>query len=69
MKDFSEYSNADLFGMLSHLNFYKYPEKVKAVESEIKLRRTEGRIPSEVIPAINWRDLKIWQKRRTSLKS
>ncbi len=59
MKDFSEYSNADLFGMLNHLNFYKYPEKVAAVESEIEMRRTEGRIPSEMIPAINWRDLKM----------
>lgn len=59
MKDFSEYSNADLFGMLNHLNFYKYPEKVAAVESEIEMRRAEGRIPSEMIPVINWRDLKV----------
>ncbi len=59
MKDLSDYSNSDLFGMLDHLNFYKYPEKVKAVETEIETRRSEGHIPSEMIPSINWRDLKV----------
>ncbi len=59
MKDLSEYSNADLFGMLDHLNFYKYPEKVVAVETEIEERRSTGHIPSQIIPNINWRDLKV----------
>jgi hypothetical protein len=59
--DFSEYSNAELYGMLNHLDPYKYPERVHNVEQEIERRLSEGEISQELIPSIDLKKLRFWR--------
>ena len=52
MKDYSKYTYTELYDMLNHINPYKYPERIAAVEGEISLRKERGEIPAELIPEI-----------------
>ena len=62
MNDFSAYNNSELYSLLDHLSYYEHPEKVEAVEQEIERRKEEGKIPEQMIPPINWSDLKFWKR-------
>ena len=50
MKDYSQYHYMELYDMLSHINPYKYPERIQEVEKEISLRKSLGKIPEELKP-------------------
>lgn len=68
MKDLSSYNNSELYSLLDHLNYYKYPQQVSAVEKEILRRKENGEIPEQMVPAINWADLKFWKQTRIKKK-
>lgn len=52
MKDYSQYSYSELYGMLNHMNQFKYPDKLVELEKEIGFRKENGEIPSALIPKI-----------------
>lgn len=63
MKDYSKYSYSELYDMLDHINRYKYPEKIQAIEKELKQKKEDGEIPELIVPAISWKDLKFWKRK------
>ncbi len=64
MKDLSSYTNSELYSLLDHLDYYVYPERVVAVEKEIERRKQNGEIPEQMVPDINWSDLKFWKRKK-----
>lgn len=52
MKDLSNYSYVELYDMLSHINPYKYEDKLLAVQNELDSRKQRGEVPTDVIPKI-----------------
>ena len=63
MKDYSKYSYSELYDMLDHINRYKYPEKIEAIEEELKQKKESGKIPESIVPSVNWQDLKFWKRK------
>ncbi len=54
MKDLSKYTYIELYDMLHHVNEFKYPEKIKALEEEIEHRKEIGEVPTELVPKPDW---------------
>lgn len=52
MKDYSQYSYSELYGMLNHMNQFKYPDRVALLEREIGQRVERGEVPIELVPKI-----------------
>lgn len=52
----------ELYDMLNHINPFDFPERVKAVEKELELRKQKGEIPKRLVPEIDWTPLKFWKK-------
>lgn len=50
MKDYSQYSYSELYGMLNHMNQFKYPDRVALLEQEIGQRVERGEIPIDLVP-------------------
>lgn len=50
MKDYSQYSYSELYGMLNHMNQFKYPDRVALLEQEIGQRVERGEIPNDLVP-------------------
>lgn len=50
MKDYSQYSYSELYGMLNHMNQFKYPDRVALLEQEIGQRVERGEVPDKLIP-------------------
>ena len=69
MKDYSGYSNAELFGIENYLDCFKHQDKIEAVRKEINLRRDRGEITLQIVPTIDWEPLKFWKKRRASVST
>ncbi|RNC83992.1 MAG: hypothetical protein ED557_09490 [Balneola sp.] len=55
MRDFSKYNYMELYDMLTHINPYKYPERITEVENELALRKQRGEVPDRLIPEITFR--------------
>jgi hypothetical protein len=53
MKDLSQYHYSELYDMLNHINPFKHPDRIEAVEHEITLRKHNGEVPDRLIPEIN----------------
>ena len=54
MNDLSKYSYKELYGMLNHIDQFKYPVRLEAVSDELNTRKQRGDIPQELIPNIDW---------------
>ncbi len=50
--------------MLSHIDPYKYPDRIAEVEKEIALRKQQGEIPTRLVPETDWSSWKFWKWRR-----
>lgn len=42
MKDYSNYSYMELYGMLNHINPYEFQDKITEIRKEIELRKDRG---------------------------
>lgn len=56
-KDVKKYNNQELFEVLNHINRYKYPDRVKNLEDEIKRRKVSNQIPAELVPELDWSNI------------
>ena len=54
MKELQDYSNSELYGLLNHIDPYKYPERIQAIEEEIQSRKAKGEIPEQLVPDVDW---------------
>lgn len=63
MKDYSDYSYQELYGMVNHMYQFEYPERVKEIETEIERRKLHNEIPTAIVPKIDWSPFKFWEKR------
>jgi|GEM_PF-4660112 len=61
MKDLSNYTYSDLYDMLTHIDPYKYADRVEAVRKELDSRKKRGEVPEQLIPKFDIRkeDLKM----------
>lgn len=53
MKDLSNYTYSDLYDMLTHIDPYKYADRVDAVKKELDSRKESGEVPDWVVPKFN----------------
>lgn len=63
MKDLSQYHYSELFDMVNHINPFKYPDRIEAVEKEIRMRKEQGKIPERLVPETDWTPLKFWKRK------
>jgi len=63
MKDYSNYSYMELYGMLNHINPYEFQDKITEIRKEIELRKDRGEVPKKLIPDTDWAPFKFWEKR------
>lgn len=63
MKDYSQYHYTELYGMLNHLNPFKYDKKKDEIRMEIELRKERGEIPELMVPIIDWSSFTFWKKK------
>ncbi len=66
MKDYSEYSNAELFEIENYLDPFKYENQIEEIRKEIDLRKNRGEISAKLVPTIDWEPLKFWKKEKKS---
>ena len=64
MNDLSKYSYKELYGMLNHIDQFKYPDRLEAVSDELNTRKQRGDIPQELIPNIDWSVFRFRTKRK-----
>lgn len=64
MKDLSNYTYIELFDMLTHIDPYKYPDRLDEVEKELDLRKANGEVPTEVVPKIDWSVFRFRKKKK-----
>ena len=62
MKDYSNYSYQELYGMVNHMYQFEYPDRIKEIETEIEHRKLQNEIPTDIIPRIDWSPFKFWKK-------
>jgi hypothetical protein len=54
MKDLTNYTYVELYDMLTHINPYKYADRLEAVRKELDLRKEQGEVPTNLVPKTDW---------------
>ncbi len=66
MKDLSNYTYIELYDMLTHIDQYKFADRLHAVQKELDLRQEHGEIPTELVPKIDWSVFRFRKKKKAS---